>query len=83
MYRHKRFFDRFFTIGSATKDFAHRSLLLNIELDKDGRFNFTLSATSLIEGKSNLLNNPVFVSRINSFIKDIENIKDIADIINV
>lgn len=83
MYRHKRFFDRFFTIGSTTKDFAHRSLLLNIELDKDGRFNFTLSATSLIEGKSNLLNNPVFVSRINSFIKDIENIKDIADIINV
>lgn len=83
MYRHKRFFDRFFTIGTTTKDFTHRSLLLNIELDTDNRFTFTLSTPALIEGKSKLSNTAVFTSKINLYIEKITTIKTTADLIQV
>lgn len=83
MYKHKGFLDKFLTTGTTTKDFIHRSLLLNIELDQDDRFNFSLSTPSLIEGKSNLKNTPIFSSQLNSFIDAIENIKSMNDLINI
>lgn len=83
MYKHKTLLERFFTIGASTKDFAQRSLILNIELDDKSRFSFLLAAPNPIEAKSALLYNSVFDSQIKGFITDFENIQDENDIIQL
>lgn len=64
----RRILDRFFSTGTTTKDYAHRSLLLNIDLNESNKFCFTLSASEIIEGKSKLSFDSNFKTNIQNII---------------
>ncbi len=67
----KRILDRFFSTGTTTKDYAHRSLLLNIDLNESNKFCFTLSASEIIEGKSKIPFDSSFKTTIQNIIVSI------------